>query len=112
MIPILTIEARHIGMDAKTKLVVVKVLRGEAKIIRFNRSKTGNHWQETLFATPDFTGWVAEVDVSNSGKHRCKLYTIFAATISYVRKPSDDPNEYWREPCPVCKLVKQMRREL
>jgi len=92
--------ARHTGMGAKTWFIVLSKEKGDVTIRMYNFSRTGNHWEEVLEVTPDFAGKVELMDVTNSGKHRCKLYIFQDGKVTGFRAPTE---EYWREPCPICK---------
>ena len=97
---------RRTQMGAFSTLVVVRVERGEARVERYNYSRSGRHWDEVLYITPDFTGVVAQIDISNSGKHRCQLVYWEDGQIVAVHSP---PGNYWMEPCPVCSQIPEER---
>jgi len=94
---------RSTGMGAVTHLIVLRSERGKAKVVQFNVSRSGNHWEEKLYITDDFSGEVALKDVSNSGKHRCVLYVFENGKI----KETVQPEGYWPTPCPVCKRIRK-----
>lgn len=98
MIKVLEIRGRYTELGGCTKLHVLNTEKGRAKIIRKNFSKTGNHWDEILFVSPDFSGEIAIKDISNTGKHRCKLLRFADGKIVKTTEPEDD---YWTI-CPIC----------
>jgi len=90
---------RETKMGALTGFVPLQVERGQLKIIVTNRSNTGRHWFEKLCLTKDFTGVVARVDITNSGKHRCEKYVYENGLLVDVISP---PGQHWVGECPVC----------
>jgi len=104
-VEILDIGARKTKAGTMTFLVPVAKERGDVKIIIYNASRSKRHWRERLCVTPDFVGVVDHIDISNSGKHRCKRYVIEGGTIVATLAPGVTVFECWDEPCPVCKDI-------
>jgi len=70
------VYGRSTGMGAYTSMRVKKVLKGEARVKRYNYSRTGNHWEEALLVKPDTEAIVYVTDISNSGKHYCYVLHV------------------------------------
>jgi len=84
---IMHIYARNnIKTDAKTYLEIAKVFRGQVKVVPFNFSKTRAHWEEKLLASEDAEAIVYHVDISNSGKHYCRVLKISGTNVEVVEE--------------------------
>jgi len=70
------IYGRSTKMGAETYLEVAKVSRGVIKVERLNESKSGRHWEEVLLVSDDAEGIVYHVDITNSGKHYCRVLGV------------------------------------
>jgi len=68
LIRIYRIPGRRTGMGAITEVEKVIVLRGAIKVRRTEFSRSGNHWVEEIWASPDSEGLIFVRDISNSGK--------------------------------------------
>jgi len=98
-ISVIQAHCRDTGYGAETSLYITYCQKGHAKVRRYNVSKTGNHWEEELLVSPDFTGIVALKDISNTGKHRCMLFYIHDGKVTSITQPEEF---YWHIKCPVC----------
>jgi len=78
-----------IKTSAKRRLEIVKVLRGQVKVVPFNYSRTRAHWEEKLFASDDAEAIVYLIDISNSGKHRCKVLKVANLNVEVVKEAKD-----------------------
>jgi len=91
-----TIYARRTQMGAETRVVYVVAVRGDIRIRRHSFSKTGRHWIEEVWATPDTYGSVWVLDRSNSGKDNSYEIVIMdgkvVAEISYEFDKKPTPN--------------------
>jgi len=96
---VLCAPGRDTAMGAFTGFVPLKVVKGTLKIVKLNVSRSGRHWDELLMVSPDAQAEIALVDISNSGKHHCRLFRMVDGCIEEEVKP---PRPYWGEPCPVC----------
>jgi len=88
-IKLMDIAARRTKMGAETHLEVAKVKRGKIKVVKYDKSKTGNHWREALLATPEAEGYVNYIDISNSGHHRCKILHVVNGRVEIVYVAED-----------------------
>jgi len=62
---------------------------GDIRIRRANLSKSGTHWDEEIWATPDATGTLFVLDISNSGKNQS--YKILIRNGQITRREPWDP---------------------
>jgi len=106
---VFSIYGRHTAMGALSCLVPIEIEDGAVKIVKYNVSRSGKHWEEMLLVTEDFRGTVAWIEISNSGKHYCQLLTIVDRKIVDVKAPVPG---YWRGPCPVCSQLPENWREV
>ena len=84
---------RSTGMGAYTK---VFPFEGDVDVKEFNFSKTGNHWNILV----EGTGVIDVVDISNSGKHRCKRVRLENdKVVETILAPEWT---WWDEKCPIC----------
>lgn len=84
------LECRSTGVGALT------TMDGE----QFNASRSGNHWEEVIDVPVGERFYV--VDISGSGKHRCRWMTMTAEGAVADAGPSC--LDYWPGgECPVCK---------
>lgn len=95
---------RMTDLGAETSFYIVSVQSGHAKIRSFNVSKSGNHWQEEVLVTKDFKGTIGMKDISNTGKHWCRLFHVQDGKIVGVIDP---PEDYWHIKCPVCEEIRK-----
>jgi len=66
--------------NALTKPYVFLLVNGvpteKLKPVISSSSKTGTHWRETYRLEKDKSYLVILIDISNSGNHYCKMYTV------------------------------------
>jgi len=70
--------------DAYTTLKVVKVFSGTVKVLRYNHSRSGAHWEEKLLASEDADAIVYHIDISNSGKHYCRILRVRGTNVEVI----------------------------
>jgi len=96
LIPVLSIEARE-EPNNRRFLTIVEVKKGKAVIQ--NRGNQGStRWVQTLRVTPDFAGFVADIQITLE-KHNCKLLEVCGERMIIVLRSNDGQR------CPVCELI-------
>ena len=90
------IGGRNTEMGAET---FVRKVSGDVKIRETNFSRTGNHWDIII----NGTGVIDIVDISNTGKHRCRRIKVKDG--EYEATVLAPPLGWWDE-CPICKVIK------
>jgi len=88
------VHGRSTRMGAETKLEIAVVLKGKMQVMAYNHSKSHRHWEEVLLASPDAEGIVYHVNISNSGKHYCKILKVENGEVKVV----DEAKGGW---CPI-----------
>ena len=69
-------EGRRTGMGARTDHVIYSMDLEVVKPLVTESSRTGNHWTETYCLEAGKEYYHSVLDVSNSGKHYCKVTII------------------------------------
>jgi len=66
---LIKISGRSTGMGAITRVKWLTIEKGDIFVEHTNISRSGNHWQEIVYATEDASGTIYVVDISNSQKN-------------------------------------------
>jgi len=92
LVKIYEVEGRQTGMGAVTKIVEVVAERGVIKVRRARFSKSGNHWVEEVWATPDADGYFVVKNISDSGKDYSYVAVVCCGQV--VKKIPLPPNTW------------------